>query len=189
MTHPNACTCTICAYAQKHPQTGARPCWQRTDDDLQREDDAREAELVNVAGSANQRQRFDAHLLPEEELLALARVTLFTAFETFDRWSQRAVRIEMMNAFRHAGHRGCSKEHLGYEIHELAEANATEWDRLKAITRAASETNQHPWVASCRVVCSSLWVTCSRCQAESMRSSAKVTITWAGRDLVREYAL
>jgi hypothetical protein len=149
-----------------------------------------ETDLVAACGSQNQQDRHRDGLLPEDELLTMARVLFFEPLNLTKRWNSGHDKRDMERRFVHQGAAlGCTAEHLGYEVAEMTEAGADEYMRLKMIEGIAGRIKAHPWVTDCQVTTAAHWLTCSKCDAESVRLSAKVTITWAGRALVREYAL
>lgn len=149
----------------------------------------RDLELAVLEGASdNQRERYDAGLLPEDELLTLARAELFKAFDGIPRWSWN----KHVRDLRHASDCATKDTSPAYEQCDVGEVTATEWENLKLVTRAASETNHHPWLdrtGNCVVEAAAHWLTCPTCKAEMYKVSAKVTIHWAGRALVREYNL
>lgn len=142
-------------------------------------------------GNDSQRERHAANLLPEDELTALARAELFDCFKPFRRWAGRD-REALIGKIRHANWCG-GVRHIDTETTEVTEIGAEEWEALKQITTIADAQKTHPWLAysidPISILKSTHWATCSACKAEVCRSSAKITIRWAGRELVREYAL
>ncbi len=168
--------------------------------------DELEALAVNSRGDPNQKERFAAGLLPEDEVLTLVRRELFRAFEVLPlkRWHLSKNRSEMLLHFKHD--RSCMQARSGrsftYETTELGEATAEQWDVLQQVRRAATKTTEHPWLTKQQLPPSPVrtwptlhleqlahWVTCQQCDAEESRAFVKITIYWAGRELVREYAL
>lgn len=151
-----------------------------------------EREAVVLYGTDSQRERFSAGVLPEDELLGIVRPLLFHPFYEMPRWSTSRERDRMLYALRKK-HEPC--ENIAFvvdlETTAVAELDAAEWERLKAVNAAAKLASKHPWLAAdaVSVQTASHWVTCPTCRSEIVRSSAKVTIQWAGRALVREYAL
>lgn len=135
-------------------------------------------------GTRDQRERYAAGVLPEEELLALARAELFRRFAGLKRWAGR-YRVTMGMMLKHAD--GCAESDLQFETTEVSELDGSEWATLTAIRELAAVA--HPWAPEVAVVTMTHWVTCAGCKAESSRSVAKVSMTWAGRILVREYVL
>lgn len=141
--------------------------------------------------SENQQERYAAGMLPEDELLTIVRAELFkTLADTgVPRWNLSRERPAMAAKLRHEG---CtSAPMLHYETTTADELYAGEWDTLRRVRTAATTISGHPWLRRGGVVVEPLthWVTCPVCGAEVCRSFAKVTISWATRTLVREYAL
>lgn len=147
------------------------------------------AEIAAVAtGTPNQQERYAVGLLPEEELLQLARVQLYGNFK-FPRWSGRD-RDRMLKEFKHGGGAPCFGREK-FETTAVGEMNADEWAMFKRMTVAAGHANQHEWLDAAAVSVQPIahWLTCDECEAELCKISVKVSIAWAGRTLVREYAL
>lgn len=154
----------------------------------------RAEELALANGTDNQRERYAAGLLPEDELLQLARPELFRQFP-FLRWAGSRDRDRMTRLFQHGKLMGrpCDRDPnaLEFETCELGEITAEEWEMYKKFTTGQALTNKHHWLDSgaVRIEPSQHWITCKQCGAETYKISVKVTIRWAGRDLVREYLL
>lgn len=150
-------------------------------------------------GTPNQRERWAAGLLPEDELLALARAELFKPLEGTRRWRK----IEVS----HVRHRGeaCHAQLLGDMTpairFESADMNATpaaalsheQWEAFKVVRDHVVVMQMHEWLrrsgGSAEVQCQIHRATCTACHQVTERTSAIVRVTWAGRVLVREYAL
>jgi hypothetical protein len=150
-------------------------------------------------GTANQRERWLAEVLPEDEMCQLARAELFKGFENLKRWAGRdgaALRALIR-------HRDCSLDdysHLAVEYgivplhHGWPQGlSADEWNMLRKIQGLVEALKVHPWIVNGRgdvhIDCQMHSARCTRCGADKHAASAKVTISWAGRELVREYAL
>ena len=142
-------------------------------------------------GTENQRERYAAGMLPEDELLALARGELFKPFDGFKRWGKDT----KVRAFdiRHRSPCVLTRESdINFEVTQAGELTHDEWVVYKQIGEARDYASRHAWLAGISsVVIEPLahFATCPACDAESTRMSAKVTIEWAGRKLVREYVL
>ena len=147
---------------------------------------------VLKAGTENQRERWAAQLLPEEEILTLARAELFKGFD-LPRWHTNEVRREMRTAIRHSSGQACATMFPEFEVAEVGELDASAWDALKHLSMLVSTVNQHPWIGltgePVTLVTFSHWATCPVCGSEVVRSGSKVSIPWAGRTLVREFRL
>lgn len=144
-------------------------------------------------GSDNQRERWAAHLLPDDEIAQLARAELYKGFERCERWHTSEVRPAMRNKLTGRHTPQCPGVPLEFEIADVAELAADEWDTLKKLHDLVVAVNMHPWMfrqkAEAQIASFTHWVTCKNCQAEVCRSGAKVSIPWAGRILVREFKL
>lgn len=145
-------------------------------------------------GTENQRERYAAGVLPEDELTHLARAILFKGFGdlALRRWASR----DRDALGRQLKHRPLCDQQPTHdpimETCEVDELSADEWRLLTRIREMAKAAALHPWLApdgKVEVTTSAHWATCQHCKAEAVRASAKVTIHWAGRQLVREYAL
>lgn len=164
---------------------------------LQAQNAIRWQEMEALAeGTDNQRERYRDGLLPEDELLTIARAILFKGFGGLDikRWATGHDRAKMLADLKHKPEdHTLYPDDLEFEVAETAELDAKEYDRLKQLRGAAEAAQVHPWLVrfetKVRVETSTHWVTCKVCGAELCRTSVKVTIPWAGRQLVREYAL
>jgi hypothetical protein len=149
-------------------------------------------------GTTNQQERFAAGLLPEDELLALARAELFKPFETLaqhgvKRWG-KDTKVRP-SEIRHDSRGRCDMRHeseITYETCQAGELTHDEWEVYRLVMTARDEAAKHPWLASTAAVTIeplAHFATCTACQAEASRMSVKATIKWAGRELVREYLL
>jgi hypothetical protein len=164
---------------------------------------ARVLELETLAvrlGTTNQQERFAAGMLPEDELLALARAELFKPFELLamdgvKRWGKDTkVKISEIRHERTCEEReDASPQAILFETCQAGELKHGEWETYRRFQTTRDIAAEHPWLA--RVARGVLleplahFATCSVCQAEASRMSVKVTIHWAGRELVREYVL
>lgn len=155
-------------------------------------------------GTDNQRERYAAGVLPDDELLQLARAVVFKGFD-FPRWHAREGRDGMARSFRHA--RTCTKvdslakralqskvwvaDH--FEVTDVGDMSAREWEVSRKIIDMVTALNMHPWMLNQGMVAwvdtCAHWLTCPDCKAEQRRAVAKVSVPWAGRTLVREFLL
>lgn len=162
------------------------------------------AELERVAlvarGTENQRARYAEGLLPEDELLAIARAELFAPFNDI-----RPFRKMKPTECKHKS-RLCHGR-IEFETRDAGELEHDDYEALKKIRELALVAERHDWIAtSLKLVSADLgipdgdvrriavtpmthWGTCVSCGQETWRSSARVSILWAGRVLSREYAL
>lgn len=163
-----------------------------------------ELAVLRAAGTPNQLERWNAGLLPEEELLSLARNLLYAPFR-FPRWSVNRDRERMAKLAKQTLRTRSSVEflrhgpactgttitdaHLSFASCAADALTADEWTlyKLYDVARAAVEATTGP--GSVRVEPTKHWVTCGRCGGAAYKISVKVSIDWAGRTLVREYAL
>jgi hypothetical protein len=145
--------------------------------------------LAIATGSPNQRERFAAGVLPEDELLALARVQLFKEF-AFPRWTAHREHERMKRELKHKPTCGVAPQYK-LEACDLDSMTADEWRLFKLFTIAAGKSAQHMWLKPNAVSIDPVahFVECASCGAEDARTSIKISIHWAGRILVREYAL
>lgn len=141
----------------------------------------------------DQRQRFVQGCLPEDEILHIARAVLFKgfgAFGAFERWAKSHALDQMTGELRHAVH--CKRNVNAHSSGPAEDLSAVEAKNLAALNAVADAARMHPWLVhtggTVTVAAFTHWLLCT-CEAESSRSSAKVTITWGERELVREYAL
>ena len=152
-------------------------------------DDRRvEREFIQAYGSENQHERWAAGLLPESELLSLARWELFAAFASFPRW----VKLEGTD-LRHA--RSCPSGGYGsvsFATHKPSTLTHDEWAVFKKITAAVSAANNGPLVRYGVQATAELVEhvgRCNSCDGSLSGRAASIRITWAGRPLSREYTL
>jgi hypothetical protein len=161
-----------------------------------------ETEAVRI-GTSDQRERYIAGLLPDEELCRIARDALFVPFGDF------ALRKKMTVAA--IGHpRRPDSQVWRCVAPDMTEGpslpipivwstmpssvlSPPEWRTLTEMNRAVNEVNRHPWLVDAPAGATlSTRVhrgVCQRCQREAEQTAALVTIAWAGRTLSREYAL
>ena len=144
-------------------------------------------------GRADQRERHAAGVLPEEELLALARGVLYAPLDGWTRWKNRDLHAREV---RHKG--SCESRHNDVEYKtlggaELPAMDADTWNRLGELRHAVNRINVHPWLvkshASATVEVTKHEARCVKCRAVAVRYTARVALPWAGRILVREYLL
>jgi hypothetical protein len=154
-----------------------------------------EAKILEF-GTTNQRSRWAADVLPEDELLALARGELFKGLEHVPRWHGRDVRKELRDRIdvkhRKARKDGC---HVmpEFDVTVLGDLSAEEWEVHESIKGYAALLQATEMLkAENREITLQWfthWATCPACEQEVWCSGVKVTIPWAGRSLVREYRL
>lgn len=148
-------------------------------------------------GTDNQRERWLHKVLPEDELLQLARAELFRWLDDVPRWASGDGRKDMRNAMRHDKACDWRTHHVVpkviFEVLSACEMNAKEWALHKHLRELGDATRLHPWLTcsggAVKIETCVHWAECTECYAEELRHVAKVSITWAGRVLVREYLL
>lgn len=155
-----------------------------------------ELEVLKL-GTADQRRLHMECGISEDELTGLARHELFKELHGERRWAGRD-RVDLVaRNVSHVYKPGDDLDavHDGYDF-ESAEVDVLTVAELRTLRRLeafAEKTRRHPWVApgggGVTITTTSHWATCRVCLAEHCRSSAKITIEWAGRLLTREYAL
>ena len=136
-------------------------------------------------GTVSQRERWRANALPESELLALVRPTLYLPFAAFPRWRKLTL-----------SHRaGCTARPLDGAWTVLAKQTFTvgQWKTLSLLKRHVQDVHRHPWMIGAgdavRLHPRDHTGTCEACKATAHGSSVQVNIEWAGRTLTREYTL
>lgn len=148
-------------------------------------------------GTPSQRQRWALGLLPDHELLAIARAELFTAFAGFPRRARLG-----SNSIPHPrapdGSIACgspvSEIPVDWVTLAAPSLSQPEWDSVLRMGSAVLATRRHPWLTGS--VCDPVTValrehkgTCRVCGATRSDRSAHVSVSWAGRTLTREYSL
>lgn len=188
------CTCPACCYLRKHPQL-PRPA-----------DPVERMRLGNIRAwlehqaieHATERQveLYREGRLPQEEILQIARAVLFKPFGQFERWALSHERQKMIRQIRHVI--TCDPSYRDYDrsVEDgdgRFEPTGAEASNLAMLCAAALGAGQHPWLertgGTVKVDPYTHWLSCTKCEGETSRSSAKVTITWGEHELVREYAL
>lgn len=151
-------------------------------------------------GTDNQRERWAAGVLPEDELLTLARGELFKGLAEVPRWHSSEIRRELRAKLDKKkclcpGLRIPDPVHLSpvYDVTVVGDLDAPEWERLKFIESAVKALASHDWIRAENrdpsITTFTHWATCPACENDVWLSGAKVTIPWAGRSLVREFRL
>lgn len=141
---------------------------------------ATERDMLQKHGTESQRERHAADVLPEDELLRVARGVLFAPLAEFPRYRK----IE----FRDIEHGDdCMADADMTTFHDDDAVSLDEgltegqWKALKAIEKAAP--------AGAVVSPRNRWLKCKGCDETATSIAARVTIQWAGRDLVHYYDL
>jgi len=153
-----------------------------------------EIEAIKL-GTEDQYARWRDGLLPDDELLHIARAELYKVMGPFIR--REKLRSGKAYQLIHHGLPTCLKggttDDVIFETTDVCELEPPEWDTFTRISQATEAIKVHPWLAvsegRVETLLSSHWATCSKCQREHVVSSVSVMIDWAGRILCREYAL
>lgn len=154
-----------------------------------------ESKVIDTAGSAGQKDRWLNNVLPEDELKAVARSVLFVDFEHQRRWQK-------MRPSDLVHHRVCPTLDLTGPDREKVTSFLTtdvegltdgEWQMAQALIGKASDLSRLPENMKAQVryrtELRSHRASCSICKAALVKPSILISVTWAGRDLSREYAL
>lgn len=152
-----------------------------------------ELEAVKL-GTDNQRERWRAMLLPDDELKALVREPLFSGFENLRRW-QNLTDVQADEQISHSGM--CRMSNLlpaiEFSTEELAKMTHGMWETFKVAQTAADKLQHHPWFekggSEISLSPRTHVATCAACKGQIHHASVLVTIQWAGRVLTREYKL
>ncbi len=155
-----------------------------------------EVQLLKLHGTPNQCERWASDLLPEDELLALARNVLFEPFGVFRRWQK----LQLQDV-KHE--KACSGGHVTFTTRTPSDLTADQWDLYKKIGGVATALTyalhkerkargglpyELPGV-TCEISLVEHVGACSHCKADVTGRAASIRIEWAGRPLSREYAL
>ena len=89
-----------------------------------------ELQLLKLHGTENQRERWAEGLLPEDELLALARNVLFEPFAEFRRWQK--LQLQDVQA-----RRDCTGGTIAFTTRKPDDLTADEWALYKKISGVA----------------------------------------------------
>lgn len=143
-----------------------------------------ESVILQHHGTSNQRERWTADLLPEDELLTIVRAVLFEPFVSFRRWQKL-----FPQDVKHD--KSCSGGAIVFRTRSPDDLTAGEWAIYQEIGRAAH--GQHKlfahYGANFLVELIEHVGACTVCPAEVFGRAASIRIEWAGRQLSREYSL
>jgi hypothetical protein len=147
--------------------------------------------LIEKRGTENQRERHAAGLLPEDELLTLARDVMFAPFAGFRRWDK--LRLADIRHTRACSSHGNSRD-VVFATKVAPSLQASEWTMYQTIVDASYHANADRMICdlaagNCSVQIIEHTGTCSKCGAGRYGRSASVRFQWAGRPLSREYSL
>lgn len=147
-----------------------------------------EREIVDARGTTDQHERYLAWLLPEQELLELARDVLLPDLPRYER-------MEAADAEHESD---CSlpiKPNIEFDSGQYTGGlTAGEWDVVKKIRAACAVCSSCGEVFA---VCGDKieteiryhHATCGACNRTTQRLTVKATMKWAGRIIGREYAV
>jgi hypothetical protein len=162
-----------------------------------------EHETVRSCGTFDQRTRWTECVLPEEELLGIARAELFRPFGMLEK-RRPMVFADIPHPTDTRGVWTCLQPVP--KIPKDASALVTwetlpgpcltqaEYRTLCRIHEIAAEVQGHPWMKGASAEAVSFEArehrgTCKKCGGMTYERSALVTVLWAGRRLSREYVL
>jgi hypothetical protein len=156
-----------------------------------------ERETIKL-GTPDQIARFEKRLLPDVELVDLARTELFKPFAQFSKWQPLKYGDVHHVTDTCRGWVDITSRHL-YPVSPISPGredylSQEQWDTCQRINRVAETmATEHPWLAKPGVRptirLQEHVAVCPMCKVEVRKLSALVTIQWAGRNLSREYAL
>ncbi len=151
--------------------------------------------------TSNQRQRYAAGLLPDEELAEIARAQLFMPFAMFTRRVKLKHTAIPHPRYQSSGRVSCgdgdppvswSTEPIGRE----SALTQDQWQTVLRLESAMREVRAHQWLQPSSDASSAVRVglrehrgVCHVCKNTIVQASALVEIDWAGRTLSREYVL
>jgi hypothetical protein len=150
-------------------------------------------------GTSNQRQRWQSGVLPDSELLILARTELFRPYALCPRRVRKGP-----GAIPHPtdtnGTWACAAAAVNGTIPVTWETRGDprltdpQWSSLQRLLTASEEVRRHPWMFKSLPTCVRIELRehrgeCMVCRAVTSENAALVEIDWAGHLLSREYAL
>lgn len=151
-----------------------------------------ERKLIEKHGNANQLERHSVGLLPNDELCALARATLYAPFAAFRRWdkiAERDVRHDD-SCLDGASSDNPAIRSIRFITRPTTSVTGDQWTAYKAIYDAmiaGVAIREHNAPGQVDII-EHVGI-CSRCTRETIGRSASVGIEWAGRNFTREYQL
>lgn len=136
--------------------------------------------MVELHGSATQVDRFNIGDLPEDELRNVARHVLYRPFEHLRRW------VKIPNH--------CPRSHadtLEFTTRPTLAISDDEWQDLEMIRHAVTDADSvfREWQTWGTVDSIDHVGICRLCKLHVVGRAAVIRVTWAGRELTREYAL
>ena len=155
---------------------------------------AREA-IVSRKGSASQRERFAAGVLPEDEIRALIRAEIFAPLEgergdTFSAFTSqpRYVKLKPSDVL-HGDDCYGEAEDVVFEAEDVVGLRAAEYEHYKVLEKIAAQTVEAGRASSVVLQQRKHEATCRTCSGEATRYGVLITYTVHGEQFSREYAL
>jgi hypothetical protein len=148
-----------------------------------------ESHALETRGTPGQLARWCAGHMPEAELCAIARHELFKVFAGL------TTRRKMTRFDVHGVASACHiPDSIKWSTEDRPTLRPEQWENLEKIRDAAGKIMQHPWMRlsppeSVQVSVRGHRGECANCGGFRNQQSALVTITWAQRNLSREYVL
>lgn len=143
-------------------------------------------------GTQDQRDRWADGVLPKAELDAVARGVLFAPLDKCERW--RKIDAGEVRHYTHLN-LGCDKASVEFWTKDDpdVEMDSKQYRRYSLIKRALVIVNAHEWLKTepgdAEMTTIEHTAHCMTCKQQLTRLSVSVRVPWAGRTLVREYAL
>lgn len=139
-------------------------------------------------GDASQQERYAAGVLPDAELVGLARTELFDPFVIFPK------RIKMKAEWiQHHRPHDILLETVAFATAPLATFDPETWKTIKRFDKVVEIATAHPWMtaagATFTLEAREHTAQCTICKATRRQRSVLISTEWAGRPLSREYAL
>jgi len=173
--------------------------------ELRNRDHLQEHAALRDRGNSDQRARWIACLLPDEELLGIARTELFRPFGLLTKRRQMVfadiphpVDVRgVWTCLQGTAIGGATKalaDLVTWETATNPRLTAPEYRTLLRIQEATAEIQRHPWMQGASRETVSVEVrehrgACKKCGGMTFERSALVTVQWARRNLSREYVL
>lgn len=146
-------------------------------------------------GTDNQRERWQAGVLPEEELLSLVRNELYRPFDGVPRWVKIAGAQTIHSRYCREGRLQTKdwETDMTYSAGPATTMPHDDWEAVKQLRERAYHASNHLWIrqsgSAFLVSAREHEAKCKRCGETTLRCSASISVLWAGREIAREYAL
>lgn len=142
-------------------------------------------------GTQSQRDRWRDNLLPEEEILKLARDELYKPLADIPRWT-KTHKLKPHDV-RHMTDCALVAHTVQMSVEPAGALDENAYESLRRVRDAIKVALDHPWCQTADLgfaVLPRMHVAeCLLCHAKEYRFSVLVTCKWADRILTREYAL